>query len=86
MKIESNAGDIDVSGRLAGDTEIISDFGEVNVRTELEKKDYTFEIKSDVGSVKIDNEKEGSTIETEPSAENHMKINTNVGDIEVEFK
>lgn len=54
--------DIDVSEGLADDTKIISDFGEVNVRTELEKKDYTFEIKLDLGSVKIDNEKEGSTI------------------------
>lgn len=88
LKIEASNSDINLDGEFKGNTNITSKYGDIKVKTNLYKDLYNYSILCNYGDIKIDEENFENDIEnnSDSTKENNMRIDSNNGDITVDFK
>lgn len=86
LKIEASNSDIKVDGELKGNTNIISKYGDIKVKTNLSKDLYNYGISCDYGDIKIDGDNFEENIENNSNQENSINVDSNNGDITIDFK
>ena len=86
--INSNSGSVDLSGTLSGETVIHTGFGNTILTTSLEKELYSYDISVRFGNITFDSEYSGerSSLSSGSILENHLKLSSSSGDINVNFK
>lgn len=85
--LETGVGDIDFSGSLVGDCTFLTGTGSVTIRLQDAREGYYVDLAIGVGSVSVDGHNKGGfdssyTIGS-PSAPNHLRVETGVGDINI---
>jgi DUF4097 and DUF4098 domain-containing protein YvlB len=83
--VQTTSGNIRLSGDFSGETEIQARTGDIRISTSRERDDYSFAISSRVGTIRFDGERFTNEIMSSPTQENHIKITTTSGDIDVNF-
>jgi hypothetical protein len=91
LKLDSNYGSIALSGLLRGASAIESDLGDIDPKLDGAENDYFVTADVDAGDVAIDGRKAGNVFdgrfENGPQeAPNKVAINSNFGDVKVEFR
>ena len=86
--IKQNSGDITASGNFYHKTEIKNNLGDVKLDIDGNIDDYDYELKSDLGDVKIGDISKSFSgkIESSRGKSNSIKITDNLGDITVRFR
>ena len=86
--IRTNSGDVRVAGDFTGETAIHTSFGDVRLTTSGAKEDYSFDISVRFGSIRYDGERlrDQRTHSSGTVLENHLKITTSSGDVNVIFE
>ena len=86
--IRANSGDINITGDLSGETIIHADFGNINLTTSKEETDYSFDISVSFGRIRFAGERmrNETSIKSNDEKENHLKISSSSGDIDINFK
>lgn len=87
VDVEANMGNVKLAGALGGITKISCDMGECVLETELDKKSYSIHTDIDMGDCSIDGQDVGSahTIVND-AAENKIEVESNAGDVEINFR
>jgi hypothetical protein len=88
VTIDCGVGDIVVHGRITGDSEIACSVGNVDLRLEGDKEDYSYEVSASIGNVSIDNNSYHnilSKVINQSEAENKFSLNCEIGNISVDF-
>ncbi len=86
LKAENSSGDIELQGALLEITDVTCDMGKVTINTDVPKDQYDYELNTDIGKVTIEGESVSSSIALSNNAKNMLKINTDLGDINIHFK
>ena len=86
--ISSNSGSVDLNGTLSGETVIHTGFGNTTLTTSLEKELYSYDISVRFGNITFDDVLRGdqSSLISGSTMENHLKLSSSSGDINVNFK
>ena len=85
LMVKNDSGDINLKGTLLGTTDITCDMGKVTVEPGAPKDQFNYELKADMGKVSIGGESVSGSITSSTSAKNTLKVNTDMGDITVNF-
>jgi DUF4097 and DUF4098 domain-containing protein YvlB len=87
--IDLSSGDVRLSGALSGENTIDSKYGKVVFETSLSERDYSFELATSFGNVRLNGQKQGEGVgglqKYADSAQNTLNIHASSGDIEVNF-
>ncbi|MCL2820483.1 MAG: DUF4097 domain-containing protein [Oscillospiraceae bacterium] len=85
--IRVNSGDINISGDISGEIIIHNEFGSIKLTTSGEKINYSYEISVKFGRLTFDGERrrDQTSIISGSMLENHIKITSSSGDVEVAF-
>jgi hypothetical protein len=86
LNVDNQSGDIELSGKLLGKTEVDCSMGEVTVLPENTKDQYDYELKTNMGTVTVDGNEVSNSTSVTNGANNHLKVNAEMGDIKVDFK
>ena len=89
MRAQSDMGDVDLSGALAGEIEVNANLGTVRIDSQLPRSAYALDLASNLGSLDVDGERIG-TDSIGPSlqqedGENSLHVRADMGDILVQF-
>lgn len=86
LNIDCDTSSIKLQGDLQGDTEISSNIGSITLETSNDKSFYNYDISTDIGSIKLDDEKQGSKItNSDVNSNNNLNLFTDTGSISVKF-
>jgi hypothetical protein len=86
LKAESDSGDIDLQGKLLGLTEVTCNMGKVTLKPGAPKDQFNYEFNTDMGSVSVEGDRvSGSMAVNNASAQNTLKVTTDMGDISIIF-
>ena len=86
LTVIANCGDIDLDGKFSGETAIYTDFGNVSLATSIPKENYSYEMATDFGKIKIGNDKKGSNVSYgNDQSTNNLIVEVSTGDIDVSF-
>lgn len=87
VDVEANMGNIKLTGALGGTTKVSCDMGECVLETKLDKKSYSIHTDIDMGECSINGQNVGSahTIVND-TAENNINVESNAGDVEINFR
>lgn len=87
LKAESDSGDVNLQGKLLGLTDVSCDMGKVTINPGAPRDQFNYELNTDLGSVSIEGDKvSGSMAINNPSAQNTLKVATDMGDISIIFE
>ena len=89
MLVQSDMGDVDLSGALVGEIEVNANLGTVRIDSQLPRSAYALDLASNLGSLTVDGERIG-TDSIGPSlqqedGENSLHVRADMGDILVQF-
>lgn len=79
-------GDIDVSGNLTGQYMIENGLGNTRFATTADKESFAYNVQTDLGSIDIDGDKTESGVREQANGDNALTIQSDNGDVTVEFK
>lgn len=86
LKAVNGSGDVDLQGTLLGTTDITCDMGKVTIEPGAPKDQFNYELNADMGKVSIGGDHVSGNITSTTSANNTLKVKTDMGDISVIFK
>ena len=86
--ISSESGDVSLEGDFTGETVIRNKFGDINLTAARAREFYSYDISARFGVVRFGDDRMGdnASINSGAVTENHLKINSESGDITVKFK
>ena len=89
MRAQSDMGDVDLSGALAGEIEVNANLGTVRIDSQLPRGAYALDLGTDMGNLTVDGERVGAD-SIGPSfqqeeGENSLHVRADMGDILVQF-
>ena len=82
---KNQSGDVELRGKLFGDTDITSSMGKVTVSPGASKDQFNYELKTELGKVTAAGDESSGSLSSNNGAKNNLKISANMGDIRVEF-
>lgn len=82
ISIEANMGDIEINKCLAKDLNITNSMGNVDITLEEDIKDYTVEVSSSLGDVRIDKEKVDNSYK-QTGDKGTIKVECNLGNVDI---
>ncbi len=82
-EIKNDIGNVDFEGEIFGDFYMETNIGNVDLRLNSDKEDFNVEINTDLGSGRIDGDKEGSF--DGENSKYKLDLFSNIGNIEVRF-
>lgn len=88
LYVEEKSGNIDIEGNLKGNSIIMNKMGETTVEINGNEKDYRLSVENKMGDTTIlDNDYQGSVSITrgDEKAENFVKVESKMGDVEVDI-
>ncbi|MEL7654411.1 MAG: DUF4097 family beta strand repeat-containing protein [Bacillota bacterium] len=85
LKVKNDSGDINLQGTLLGTTDITCNMGKVTVEPGAPKDQFNYELKADLGKVTVGGESVSGSISSSAAAKNTLKVNTDMGDININF-
>lgn len=85
LEVEVDAGNANLQGTFTGKNIIDADLGEVVLTTTLPEKDYNYNVEVDLGDVEINGSKTSSLVKSSDAA-NHIKIESSLGDVKLNFQ
>ncbi|MGL5752095.1 MAG: DUF4097 family beta strand repeat-containing protein [Paraclostridium sp.] len=86
LKMSSDIGNIEVDGKIYGESNISANVGNVEVNIDEDKKMYNYNIKNDLGSFKVDGKKYKKELKVDNKSENNINIQCDTGKIELNFR
>lgn len=89
ITLECGVGNISINGVITGDNDITCDVGRVYLNLDGYRKDYSYDIEADLGSVIIDNDTYHNISDSRiisKGASNLLKLECSIGNITVDFK
>jgi hypothetical protein len=86
LALSSSVGDITVEGALKGKNIIITEMGNIKIKTTLPKSQYTLKFDAQLGDIKVNGDRSGGAYEVTNNSNNNIDAQTSAGDIKVEFQ
>lgn len=83
---DSGVGNLSLNGSLVGNTEINCGVGRVNLNLTGNVNNYNFDVDSGIGAIRLNGEKISGGHLTNDGADNHIKVDGGVGDVNISIK
>ena len=84
LTVNAEAGSVDLEGSLGGRTEIYDDLGSVTLDTTLPEGDYGYDLRVDLGGVRVNGEDRHKSASRSGGA-HFLQVEADLGDITVSF-
>ncbi len=85
FECEADMGSIELSGDLRGETILDCDLGSVSLDLAGKAAEYGYDLDASLGGVEVDGSDMGGRATAQGPGEDHLRIRTSAGDIEVNF-
>jgi len=85
LNAKCKSGDMKLSGTFGGNTIIESDFGRVDFSTSQKETQYSYDLSTKFGEIKVNGDKATAKNKQNSGAENTLNISNSSGDIDVRF-
>lgn len=83
---ESSSGTVSIAGTVVGPVDIYNDLGNINLRLNGTENQYSYELESDLGSIKVNNKKSEGKLTTIYDNKPKIKLLCDSGNIDISFK
>lgn len=84
-KVDIDTGEITILKSEFGNMEAKTDIGDIEISSLKDLVDYSFELKSDIGEVSVNEKEYGRKYEDNTQSDYKMKATTNIGDVDIYY-
>lgn len=86
LNISNDVGNIEVSGKIYGESNIKNNIGNIDIEVDEYKNLYNYKIKNELGILELDGKNYKKEVNADNKSENNLIINCETGRIELNFK
>lgn len=85
VKLASDLGNINYSGDVKSSLNVSADAGAISTRLTSDSTKYDYYLKSDVGTIKVDDKDSGNNVNIDNNSKINIKLTTDTGAISLKF-